>query len=271
MMKRILWLLGIFLSIVILVSFDWRLVIPFAVVLSLLFVLAKSMLFQTVTFSLDTESLIEFYLKKRLPLDEQLYEKIWKGLKADKNHVWHIFVKGEVYGGFTRVKIWKQTVEPSKKEPDSYDERPSYYEEADFYETPEMKIWEFTIADFLTESEYQSLLTDEQRKNSFATTEKIVMEWDGSIIIYGEKGRFGDTFEYLRWWRGDLKEPKNIFLLTSEKYLKKLKFRRASKDIEKVEEGRLYRKGKGVQQYEVVGKQDDEIFGYWSYSIRNHI
>ena len=56
-----------------------------------------------------------------------------------------------------------------------------------------------------------------------------------------------------------------------EKFLKGLKFRKASKDIERVEEGRLYRKEKGFRQYEVVGNQDNEVFGYWSYSIRNHI
>ena len=268
--RNLIVFIGIPVSFFILLSFSWKLVVPFAVIIFLLFSILKSTLIQIITFNLDTHSLIDFYLKKRLPVDEKLYDKILKVILDDKNHVRQIYVKAEVHGGYTRVKVWKLTSEPSRKDPDFHDERPCDYREADFYNSQQMHLWEFSIADYLSESEYNSLLTEEQKKNSFVATERIVVEWNGAIIVYGEKGRFGDTFDYIRGTRFLMKEPKNVLLTTSIDALKKLGFKKAKDDDDKVEEGRLYRKGKNFIEYEVSWTKDNEIFGYWSYSIRNH-
>lgn len=228
----------------------------------LLYWMLKQQTFGVVHFSINTLELVQFYLTKKKPISKELFEKVITAIRKNKHFVHFLSIKIEMNASFTRVKNWKTRYQIEGNETIDY----TSYEESDGCTAGDEWLWEFSLKDYLNDLEYQQVVPVVPKDNSFFVWERIRIDLkDGEFRIFGEFGRFGKTIEQFEGYEHGIAKPENFMLTLSPRLLSRLKFTKEKKG--KDLSGRVYRKGKGIRQWEVCGK-DSEIPWGWSYSIR---
>lgn len=216
-----------------------------------------------VKFSIDTRSLVEFYLTKRAPIEAEYSKKVSDAINKDPNFVSYIHIKMEFFGDehALRVKCW-----------DTRSGR-TEYTESDLFGDWDMGLWWFSLPDYLDKEEYKRIAPKSDKVCDWESI-KIELE-DGVVQIYGDDGRFGETKDEFREITLKVNKPENFLLKLDQGWLSKIKFTE-EKTGEEFYQGCIYRQNKHCREWAVyddcvaINHNGSVVLfpGHWSYSVR---